>query len=100
MALALAVQQDAIVVPREAAQRGQQGSYVFVVRPDRTVEPRPVTVAREFGQEIVIAQGLTPGDQVVTEGQARLAAGTHVEIKTATAEAPPASPAASPATGR
>jgi len=94
--LTLAVQQNAIVVPREAVQSGQQGRYVFVVKPDRSVEPRPVTVAREAGQEIVITQGLTPGDQVVTEGQARLAAGTHVEIKTATAGAP----AASPATGR
>ena len=94
--LTLAVQQNAIVVPREAVQSGQQGSYVFVVKPDRAVEPRPVTVAREAGPEIVIAHGLTPGDQVVTEGQARLAAGTHVEIRTATAEAP----AASPATGR
>ena len=75
MALTLAVQQDAIVVPREAVQSGQRRGYVFVVRPDRTVEPRPVTVAREAGQEIVIAQGLTPGDQVVTEGQARLTRG-------------------------
>ena len=99
MVLTLAVQQNAIVVPREALQSGQQGSYVFVVKPDRTAEPRPVTVAREAGNEIVIAQGLAPGDQVVTEGQARLASGTRVEIKTATAAAP-ASPSASPATGR
>jgi len=97
--LTLAVQQNAIVVPREAVQSGQQGSYVFVVKPDRAVEPRPVTVAREAGQEIVIAHGLTAGDQVVTEGQARLAAGTHVEIKTAST-APPASPSASSRTGR
>jgi membrane fusion protein, multidrug efflux system len=96
--LTLAVQPDAIVVPREAVQAGQQGRYVFVVKPDRTVEPRPVTVAREVGQEIVVASGVVAGEQVVTEGQARLAAGTRVEVKTAAAE--PASPSASPATGR
>ncbi len=96
--LTLAVQPDATVVPREAVQAGQQGRYVFVVKPDRTVEPRPVTVAREVGHEIVVASGIVPGEQVVTEGQARLAAGTRVEVKTAVAE--PASPSASPATGR
>jgi multidrug efflux system membrane fusion protein len=97
VALTLATQPNAIVVPREAVQSGQQGRYVFVVKPDRTAEPRPVTVERDAGNEIVIAQGVTPGEQVVVEGQARLVSGTRVEIKTAAA-AP--SPAASPATGR
>ena len=95
--LTLATQPNAVVVPREAVQSGQQGRYVFVVKPDRTAEPRPVTVARDAGNEIVIAQGVTPGEQVVTEGQARLATGMRVEIKTAAATP---SPAASPATGR
>jgi len=94
VALTLAVQPDALVVPREAVQLGQQGRYVYVVKPDRTVEPRSVTVSREAGQEIVLAQGVVPGEQVVTEGQARLTAGTRVQITTAAAE--PASPSASP----
>jgi multidrug efflux system membrane fusion protein len=98
--LTLTTQPNALVVPREAVQTGQQGRYVFVVKADRTVEPRPVTVSRETGQEIVLAQGVTPGEQVVTEGQARLAAGTRVEVKTAAAAAQPAAPSASPATGR
>jgi membrane fusion protein, multidrug efflux system len=94
VAVTLAIQPDALIVPREAVQLGQQGRYIYVVKPDRTVEPRPVTVSREAGQEIVLTQGVAPGEQVVTEGQARLAAGTRVEIRTAAAE--PASPSASP----
>jgi multidrug efflux system membrane fusion protein len=94
VAVTLAIQPDALIVPREAVQLGQQGRYIYVVKPDSTVEPRPVTVSREAGQEIVLTQGVAPGEQVVTEGQARLAAGTRVEIRTAAAE--PASPSASP----
>ncbi|HEY3189923.1 MAG TPA: efflux RND transporter periplasmic adaptor subunit, partial [Solirubrobacteraceae bacterium] len=90
--LTLALQPNAIVVPREAVQTGQQGRFVFVVKPDRTTELRPVTVARDAGNDVVLAQGVAAGEQVVVEGQTRLAAGTRVEIKTA--------PAASPATGR
>ena len=88
--LTLANQPNAIVVPREAVQTSQQGRYVFVVTPGGTAEPRPVTVAREAGPKIVIAQGVAPGDVVVTEGQARLSSGTRVEARTATAATPPA----------
>src|SRR6185369_7852882 len=59
----------AIVVPTAAVQAGQQGSYVFVVKPDSTVELRPVTVARTQDNETIINQGLTPGETVVTDGQ-------------------------------
>ena len=52
---------NAIVVPTAAVQTGQQGTYVFVVKPDQTVELRPVTVARTRGDETVIKQGLTAG---------------------------------------
>lgn len=94
--LTLATQPNAIVVPREAVQAGQQGRYVFVIKPDRTAEPRPVTVAREAGSEVVVERGVQPGEQVVVDGHARLAAGTRVEIRPAGG----LSPAASPATGR
>jgi multidrug efflux system membrane fusion protein len=79
--LILTTQRDAIVVPSQAVQTGQQGSYVFVVKSDRTVESRPVVVAREVGGESVIERGLSSGEQVVTDGQLRLASGTRVEIK-------------------
>lgn len=81
--LTLTTQPDAIVVPSQAIQTGQQGSYVFVVKPDLTVESRPVVVAREVNDETVIDQGLASGEQVVTDGQLRLAPGAKVDIKTA-----------------
>jgi multidrug efflux system membrane fusion protein len=79
--LVLSTQSDAVVVPSQAVQRGQQGTFVFVVKEDSTVESRPVDVDREFGPDSVIASGLTPGETVVTEGQLRLVPGSKVEIK-------------------
>jgi multidrug efflux system membrane fusion protein len=74
------VDPNAIVVPVAAVQVNQDGSYVWVVRPDHTVEMRVVTVARQIGEEMVIQGDLKPGEQVVTEGQIRLENGTKVEI--------------------
>jgi multidrug efflux system membrane fusion protein len=71
----------AIVVPAAAVQTGQQGQYVFVVKPDQTVELRSITVARAADAVTVIKQGLTPGETVVTDGQLRLTAGTRVSVK-------------------
>jgi multidrug efflux system membrane fusion protein len=71
----------AIVVPSQAIQAGQQGSFVFVVKPDQTVESRQVTVGTRLGPETIIEQGLRPGERVVTDGQLRLVPGTKVEIK-------------------
>jgi membrane fusion protein, multidrug efflux system len=93
-----------VVVPSQAVQRGQEGTYLFVVKPDRTVESRPVSVARAVGEESVIAQGLAAGETVVTEGQLRLAPGARVEPRTvaaATAGTPPVAgtPAADAAAG-
>jgi multidrug efflux system membrane fusion protein len=82
--LTLTTQPDAIVVPTQSVQSGQQGSYVFVVKSDQTVESRPVAVAREVSGETVIDRGLASGEQVVTDGQLRLAPGAKVEIKSAT----------------
>jgi len=71
------------VVPAEAIQTGQQGSYVFVVKDDSTVESRPVTVGRRQGGDVVIAAGLSADERVVTDGQVRLAPGVKVEVKPA-----------------
>jgi multidrug efflux system membrane fusion protein len=81
VAVTLTTDPHAIVVPTTAVQTGQQGQYVFVVKPDQTVELRPVTVARTSDNESVIKQGLAAGDTVVTDGQLRLVPGTHVSIK-------------------
>ena len=78
--MTLRVDPKAIVVPTAAVQVNQDGSYAWVVRPDNTVEMRPVTVARQIGEEMVITGDLKPGEQVVTEGQLRLENGTKVEI--------------------
>jgi multidrug efflux system membrane fusion protein len=77
--LTLRVDAAAIVVPDAAVQHGQNGAYVFVVRPDSTVETRPVVVDRSVAGESVIASGLTAGESVVVEGQLRLAPGIQVE---------------------
>jgi multidrug efflux system membrane fusion protein len=79
--LRLEEEPDALVVPSQAIQTGQQGAYVFVVKGDSTVEIRPVKVARTMGEEVVVSQGLQAGEQVVTEGQIRLVPGAKVEVK-------------------
>jgi multidrug efflux system membrane fusion protein len=96
--LTLATEANALVVPTPAVQTGQAGRYVFVVKPDQTVESRPVTVGRESGAETVIAQGLASGDTVVIDGQLRLFPGARVEARAAPAAPPaPGAPAAAPA---
>lgn len=79
--LTLGEQQDAVVAPAEAVQRGQSGQFVFVVKNDHTVESRPVTVSRDDGHDAVIEKGLQAGETVVTDGQLRLQQGTKVQIK-------------------
>jgi multidrug efflux system membrane fusion protein len=81
VALTLATQPDAVVVPSAAIQSGQQGTYVFVVKPDSTVDLRPVVAARTQGSETVIAKGLEGGERVVTDGQPRLTPGVKVEVR-------------------
>jgi multidrug efflux system membrane fusion protein len=73
---------NVIVIPTAAVQNGQQGPFVFVMKEDKTVDMRPVRIARAAGTETVVASGLTVGETVVREGQMRLAPGTHVSIRT------------------
>lgn len=81
----LRVESDALVVPSSAVQVGQSGTYVFVVKPDNTVELRPVTVDRTVGTETVIAKGVNADERVVTDGQLRLTNGSRVEIRSSAA---------------
>jgi multidrug efflux system membrane fusion protein len=84
--LTLAQQPNAIVVPSQAIQNGQTGQFVMVIKPDMTVEARPVILDRSTDGQAVISKGLTAGEQVVTDGQLRLVPGvTRVELKQATA---------------
>jgi membrane fusion protein, multidrug efflux system len=78
----LRIEPDAVVVPASAVQVGQNGSFVFVVKADNTVEFRPVTVGRTIDRESVITKGLNGDERVVTDGQLRLTNGSRVEIRT------------------
>jgi membrane fusion protein, multidrug efflux system len=80
--LTLTEELNAIVVPSQAVQTGQDGQYVFVVKPDLTVESRSVVVSRTLHHETVVQKGLHPGETVVTDGQIRLSSGILVETKT------------------
>ena len=79
--LTLTVEPDAIVVPTAAVQSGQQGTYVFVLKADKTVELRTIAVEREAAESTIVQNGLTGGEIVVTDGQLRLAAGSRVTVK-------------------
>jgi membrane fusion protein, multidrug efflux system len=71
---------NAVVVPSQAVQNSQNGDFVFVVRPDQTVEMRPVQPGVTRDGETVVNQGLRPGETVVTDGQLRLVPGARVRI--------------------
>ena len=73
----------AIVVPSQSIQAGQQGPFVFVVKPDQTVESRALAPGTRLGAETIIEQGVRPGDRVVTDGQLRLVPGAKIEIRPA-----------------
>jgi membrane fusion protein, multidrug efflux system len=81
IALLLSTQGEAIVVPSEAIQVGPDGQQVFVVKEDKRVELRPVTVGQTNEGESVISKGLAAGEQVVREGQFLLGPGSRVDIK-------------------
>jgi membrane fusion protein, multidrug efflux system len=78
--LLLETRKGVTVIPAAAVQRGPQGSsFAYVVKSDKTVEVRPVKVALTQGTVSVIASGIAPGEQVVTDGQDKLQSGSHVE---------------------
>jgi multidrug efflux system membrane fusion protein len=79
--LTLATKNGALVVPTEAIQTGQQGSYVFVVKPDLTVESRPVVTGETMEHESVIEKGVSAGEKIVTDGQLRLVPGAKIAPK-------------------
>jgi membrane fusion protein, multidrug efflux system len=79
--LRLTTQQNAVVVPNEAVVTGQNGSFVYVVKPDKTVESRNVVTGSRVEQDMVVDKGLEVGETVVTEGQLRLAPGSKVVVR-------------------
>ena len=77
----LTTDKNATVVSTAAVQAGQQGPYVFVVKPDQTVEMRNVVVGRTAAADTIIASGLEPGETVVTDGHLRLVPGSRISVK-------------------
>ena len=89
VAVTLRTDPDTLVVPEAAVQVGQNGTYVWLVKPDAKAEMRPVTVSRTVDGKSVVAEGLAAGDRVVTDGQLRLTTGSRVEVKEPAAQRQP-----------
>ena len=81
--LLLDVRKGAVIAPVAAIQRGSQGTFVYVVKTDKTVEVRQITVGPTAGTDAVIEAGLSPAEMVVVDGVDKLRAGSTVQIKTA-----------------
>jgi membrane fusion protein, multidrug efflux system len=77
--LLLETRKNSTVVPTAAILRGPQGAYVYTVNPDKTVQDKPVTISLTQGDVTVVAEGVNPGDTVVTDGQDKLQRGSHIE---------------------
>jgi len=90
--LILDMLKDATMVPSGAVQIGQNGPYVFIVKPDSTLDLRPVKPGQAHGDETVISEGVQPGEMVVVSGQLQLAPGAKVVAK----EEPAAGPGGAP----
>jgi multidrug efflux system membrane fusion protein len=79
--LLLDVRRGAVIAPTAAVQRGPQGTFVYVVKADHTVDIRPVTVGLTAGADAAISNGLAAGDSVVVEGVEKLRAGSVVQLR-------------------
>jgi multidrug efflux system membrane fusion protein len=84
---------DADIVPNSAIQRGAPGTFVYVVKPEKTVAVQKVKLGPTDGQQIAILSGLEPGENVVIDGADRLRDGAKVAI------APPVQPNTAAAEG-
>ena len=80
--------QTAVTLPAESVQAGQQGPFVYVVKADNTVEPRPVTAGVTVNGKVIIEKGVTAGETVVTDGQSRLYPGAMIQASQPAAAAP------------
>jgi len=80
--LLLETRKDAIVIPPLAVQRGPQGLFAWVVKPDNTVEPRPIQTGTTTANTTIVTSGLDDGERVVTDGQYKLQTNAPVTITT------------------
>jgi membrane fusion protein, multidrug efflux system len=96
--LLLETRKNSTVLPTAAVLRGPQGTFVYAVKPDKTVEARPVTVSLTQGNTTVVSSGLNPGEMVVTDGQDKLQAGSKIEPRSGGPSAGPGSRPSKPDT--
>jgi membrane fusion protein, multidrug efflux system len=85
--LLVETRKNSTVVPTAAIQHGPQGTFVYAVNPDKTVQDKPVTVALTQGDLTVVSDGVNPGDTVVTDGQDKLQRGSRIEPRNVTPNA-------------
>jgi membrane fusion protein, multidrug efflux system len=85
----LDVRRDVLVIPAPAIQRGPDGLFTWVVKPEGVVEARPITVGPTTADQTIVASGLAEGDRVVVNGQYKLRLGSHVTVNSTSAPAPP-----------
>ena len=74
--------QHVVTIPPPALQRGPNGLYAWVIKPDNTAEQRNLDATMVDGDTVIVSRGLNPGENVVVSGQYRLQAGTRVDAKT------------------
>jgi len=90
VALNLSTRKDAILVPTKAIQTGQQGEYVYVVTPQNIAESRALKTVGTYQNYTVVAEGLNAGEQVVVNGQLRVAPNAKVAVQNAGSGSAPA----------
>jgi membrane fusion protein, multidrug efflux system len=79
--LLLDTKHNVVIVPAPVIQRGPQGTYAYLVKPDQTVTVRPITLGITEGDNVEITKGLKEGDIVVVEGQDKLQEGSKVDVR-------------------
>ena len=80
--LLLEIRKDVVVIPPLAVQRGPHGLFTWVVKPDNTVEPRPIKTSTTTGDRTIVTSGVDDGERVVTDGQYKLQTNAPVTITT------------------
>ena len=84
----ITTRKDAVTIPPVAVQRGPNGLYIWVVKPDNTVDQRSIETTPVNNDLTIVTKGITAGEQVVVNGQYRLDAGSRVDAKTPAAGSP------------
>ncbi|MGH7177934.1 MAG: efflux RND transporter periplasmic adaptor subunit [Tepidisphaeraceae bacterium] len=88
--LILATKKNAVLIPADSQQIGQQGPYVYVVSAQQTAELRPIKPGQRQGDLLVVEEGVQPGDKVIVTGQMTVMPGGKVVV-TNEAQSPPQS---------